>query len=490
MAQVKPQIEEIVHDHFEDGSWYNPFTLESLISSETGKRISDVEWLSDRMRTKTLKEQTEHLASKMLEGGIKAKIDEDVIFYGLVSGLKIQKQSYRNINMLPLVAQKNRADQKKELGYFLSDKKYARYLVVTNGQNIEPFGDFAGQMAAFSRKISKWVYASKKNYKIKVYMRTFEFPRNKNGYHLHANIIYEPGVKLSKAKWSEFLAWTHSYFGTVLQDAGRIENLNEIIKYVLKPEALKSASSDEICWLVNETFNKRIFTAFGEFAEFRKSLKKSGMKLTSKDGQLCLMKKENFRSQSEEEAAEPANRDVTNQLLTVLPPMPLVSSFKEPVAVIRNFKSHGLNNQVLDSYVDLMHPTEPTKFTKLRDLARAAWDKNGGADIPTVLAYAKTLEETADVNKVEFLSTKKSEVQSLALANALDREFEDVIFDEIEEAEASSFILDKRTISVLREDKEEAERILIYEERRRIADEKLSEIPNIKSKLVKFPTGS
>ena len=490
MALVKPYNEDTKREHFEDGSWGHPFALETLISSETGKRISDVDWLSERMRNKTLKDQTEKLVGQLSEGGIHAKVKDNVIFYGLVSGKKIQKESYRNINILPLVAQKNRANQKRELAYFLEGRKYARYLVVTNGQRIEPLGDFSGQMAKFSRRISKWVHEAKKRYKVKTYMRTFEFPRNKEGYHLHANIIYEPSVKLSRKKWSEFLAWTNAYFDTVLEDAGRIQNLNEIIKYVLKPETLNGASVDEICWLVNETFGKRIFSAFGEFAEFRKDLKNSGMKLTTKDGRQCLMLKENFRSQNDEEEDELLTKDVTNQLLTILAPTPLCSPFKEPVAVIRNFKSHGLNNQVLDSYVDLMHPNEPTKFTKLRDLAQEAWQRNGGADIPTVLAYAKTLEDTADVNKVEFLSSKKAQVQNTALANALDREYKDMIDDETEDAEASSFSVHKRAITVLAEDKELAERQLIYDERRRIADKELSKIPELTAKIIDFPSGS
>ena len=486
MAQVKPYIEEVKQDPQPNGTWENPYSLEAMIRANTGKRIPDVEWTAEQLRRATLKEQTEDFCRKLEAEGIKTKTENDITFLGLVSGVKKrQKARYRNINILPLVAQENRAKLKSELAYFLNTHPHARYMVITNGQRIPAFDDLQGNMKRFSRKISRWAFEVRQMFGIELFVRTFEFPRNAAGtYHLHANIVFEPRHRLTKKRWREFKDFTDGYFKTIIKDAGEIKNINEIVKYVTKPESLLGAEASELAWLVNETFNKRMFSAFGEFARFRRTLRESDKKIVPHEGSLTLMRKENFRSQNDDEQSEeePSNRDVSNQLLTIIPPCNMISPFKEPVAVIRNFKSHSVTNQVLDSYVDLMHPNEPTKFTMMRDAAIEAWHQNGAPDPSTAIAFAKTLAETQDVNKVEFLSQKKAEVEERSQLIATYRD----IVEDAEEAAADDIGFNKNIISVSRRDKEKAENEIIREERQRIAEETVKKVTQKTAQIIRF----
>lgn len=372
------------------GSSSNPWTLEEIVEEDTGKGIDPTDWQKFKQRELMLKKQTEAFADTLEEFGIPARLNRDITAVGLVTGIQYELQQYRNINFLPTVAQKNRSQYQKELASYLQKHPYTRYAVITDGVRIPAFGNLKTSMKIFSRKISKWANEVRRRYDIEVFCRVFEFPRSEDdgSYHLHANILYEP-PKLSERDWNRFLQFTSRHFGTWWKDNGRIENLDEIVKYPFKPESLVGLGGDELVWLAGELFNRRIFTAMNGFAEFRRWLKSSDLKIIIRGGKPVMMRKECFISHDDsveqQEKRDPV--DAENMLLAITPPQYL-TPFKEPVALVQGLNWHAKGEKSVSRLADLL-----IWQTKARD----AWHLNGAPDPAVARKYAEALEVADNV---------------------------------------------------------------------------------------------
>lgn len=380
------------------GSSSNPWTLEEIVEEDTGKGIDPQDWQKFKERELKLKQQTEAFADTLEEYGIPARLNRDITAVGLVTGIQYELQQYRNINFLPTVAQKNRSQYQKELAFFLQKHPYTRYAVITDGIRIQSFGSLKKSMSLFSRKISKWSHEIRVRYNIEVFCRVFEFPRSEEdgSYHLHANILYEP-PKLSDDEWNNFLQFTSDYFGTWWKDNGRIQNLDEIVKYPFKPESLDGCQGNELVWLASELFNRRIFTAMNSFAEFRRWLKDSGQKILIRSGKPTLMKKECFvchdDTTQQQEKRDPV--DAENMLLAITPPQYL-TPFKEPVALVQGLNWTPRGDKSMNRLADLL-----IWQTKARD----AWHLNGAPDPAVARKYAEAL---AVANNVKPFKTRSN----------------------------------------------------------------------------------
>ena len=402
LAQKQIKLSERA-DGYHKGTFQNAFSLDEILERETGKFIPTEVLRELKKREKRLKQQTQHLIHALSEQGVKSVIGYlDKVY--LVSGHVERVEVLRNINFLPLVAQKNRRIYIKELQAYLSSRlsieKYTRYGVITNGERIQSFDNLGEQMSQFSRKISKWACEIRERFDIEVHCRVFEMPRNEDGtYHLHANILYQPMQKLPEGMWDEFLKFTHAYFGTVWEDHGKIRNINEIVKYPFKPENLQNLhkNPEEVKWLYDELFNRRIFTAMGDFKKFRKKIKDSGKKVVIIGGKVYYQKKERFTNRNDKSPEKEERRDkkdAENIILAITAPQ-FFTSYKEPVAVVKNLNMAPFGEKSMERLADLLHVQAKTKDY---------WVQNGAPSVEVALAQLKAIEIA---NNVEVLNTKK-----------------------------------------------------------------------------------
>lgn len=379
------------------GSSPNPWTLEEIVEEDTGKGIDPQDWQTFKLRELKLKEQTEAFADILESFGVPARLNRDITAVGLVTGIQYELQQYRNINLLPLVAQKNRSQYQKELAFYLQKHPYTRYMVITNGKRIPAFSSLKKSMQKFSRKISKWANEVKNRWDAQVFCRVLELPRNDDGtYHLHANILYEL-PRLKDDEWQKFLKFTNAYFKTKLKDNGVIRNLDEVVKYPFKPESLDGCAGEELVWLAQELFNTRIFTAMNGFAEFRRWLKDSDLKILIRGGKPSMMRKECFISHEKTEEAEEKRDpvDAENMLLAITPPQYL-TPYKEPVALVQGLNWHAKGEKSVSRLADLL-----IWQTKARD----AWHLNGAPDPAVARKYAEAL---AVANNVKPFKTRSN----------------------------------------------------------------------------------
>ena len=130
----------------------------------------------------------------------------------------------------------------------------------------------------------------------------WEYPRDpKTGtYHLHANVL------LLTPFWAdggaEFRRKTTAHFGKMVErgdnkperqnywwrDNGRMQNVDELVKYPFKPNSLEGADDAELAWLFRETFGQRVTNILGPIQEWRRSRKERGLRVFKMKNQLRL----------------------------------------------------------------------------------------------------------------------------------------------------------------------------------------------------------
>ena len=469
------------------GSIFNPFDLEELIALDTGRQQSDTLWLAEQMRQKTIDEQSARAAEILEKQDWKAILDNDITFVGLITGEKKNPVKYRNTNCIMSVAQYNRREQGNSLRYYLSKNPHSRYLTVAQGARIPAHDpNFRTKIQKFGRKISKFAMIAFHDWEVEVICRIFEMPRDSNRtYHLHANIVYRPLRIMSKQKWKAWLKFINKYFGHGSKDNGTIQNVDEIVKYMIKGDDIENIMNEdesELLWLAQQTFNIRIFSSMGGYKTFRSDLKAEKRKVIIRKGKPVIARKSSvFKCNGKKyeiyidedgneikvlkERPEDA-RDKLNEALTITNPYFFCSPFAEPVAVVRNMKQYK-NGRLLDSYVDLEADLHP-----YRELAQRAWEANKAPSPELALQYAEMLEETQDIDKVVILSNHKKHIKEQAYECAVQREYK-AAKNSVESC-VVSFSVHTRTITVLEADQREAERQLISSMRRLKADEMLS----------------
>ncbi|WP_312887700.1 hypothetical protein [Rhizobium laguerreae] len=170
--------------------------------------------------------------------------------------------------------------------------KYFRYAVMTCAEPVPSGGDLRGAIQELSRRISKWAHKAQKKYGIKTLFRGIEFTRRtatERGmadryepdtilYHVHANVIYWPTRNIDK-QWPEFLTYTHGFMDAEWKDNGKVEKVEEIVKYCSKPTDTLAASDDELVWLYEATRRLKICQPLGDFKAWLKELEKLGEKV-------------------------------------------------------------------------------------------------------------------------------------------------------------------------------------------------------------------
>jgi hypothetical protein len=384
------------------GTRENPFSLSHLVNESTGERMAPSKWLETKRRRDKLTEQSNDIADALERSGISARLDRgNLAFVGLVSGIVHRIEQFRNINLIPDVAQKNRVVYQRELAFFLENHEFARYAVITHGQRIASHAGLRSAMSDFGRKISKWAKICRDDYGINVIARIFEFPRDADGtYHLHANIVYEPFRKLQNHRWQAFLGFTHEFFGTVWKDCGRIENLDELVKYPFKPESLKGASDAEFAWLQRELHKMRIFSAFGDFASWRREYKEQGLKIVTHRGGVVMMRKETFvvrdedRRHHEDKDRQDLDRDTgelknpENMVYAVTVPCFMSGPIKEPYVLVKDYREFPKGEGSMSRFADIM---------MWRHAAMQAWEANGGPDPEVLRTFWKACQVADNV---------------------------------------------------------------------------------------------
>lgn len=297
-------------------------THADVMRSNTAWRLDPLAWAKRQAATKVLEQQTEHIADALARAGIDVTLDGDVTFIGAVTGVVERQRVYRAVRFLPTVAGRDRRPMVNGLKLWMAghrNSRHFRYAVMTCAKPIPIGGDLREAIRELSRRISKWAHRVKK-FGVKVLFRGIEFTRrtaSERGmtdrynadvilYHVHANVIYWPTRAMKGGEWEVFLKETHTFMGAEWRDNGKIEKVEEIVKYCSKPTDTLSSSDDELVWLYRETQRLKICQPLGDFKAWLKELERSGEKVVRVnigrgEGRLRRVLKKGRKAPKEEE---------------------------------------------------------------------------------------------------------------------------------------------------------------------------------------------
>lgn len=274
----------------------DPYPSQEWVTSlNTGRGLNAETWRERQASDARLQAQTEVLAAALERTGIRARGDSNVTAIGLVTGEQEALNGYRSICFLPMVAQRDRRPMLNDLRYFQQrhpqHRKYMRYAVITNGPTVpvgglpparaegEPrsggYYEARDRIRDLSRGISRlaeWARAQG----VELLYRGIEFTvarRNGDDFlslHPHANVLYTPLRKFSKAEWQTFLRGVHEQLGGWWwKDCGVLKDPNEAIKYAFKPAELEGLDDAALRWLYEQTFGLKMAQPMGAFKDWR-----------------------------------------------------------------------------------------------------------------------------------------------------------------------------------------------------------------------------
>ncbi|MBO1040186.1 hypothetical protein [Brucella pituitosa] len=260
-------------------------THDELLKANLFKKISALTYVERLLSDVQISEQSKIIARRLKEGGFDPYLpsDNQVSMVGLVSGAVFRLSPYRNINLIPEVAQRNRQPLLQEFDLFLKEhpkiRRYARYMVVTSGERFKIY-HFAERLKHFNKQLGRYFEMSS-NAGIDVILCSIEFTIDEeNTVNLHANIVSAPRKAFGPDGWSDWLKLTRKHFdGQTLHDAGRVKDTKEIIKYVCKFNEISGLSSAWLVELAHALYKKQLVRPLGLFREFRKELKARGQKV-------------------------------------------------------------------------------------------------------------------------------------------------------------------------------------------------------------------
>lgn len=260
-----------------------------LMYRNTANRVSVFAHLDRIGRNLAIAGQSERLAQRLEKLGIDAyrKLQGQFVKRGLLTGLVAPvAQQFRNILFIPSVAVSNRSKLKKELQFFIEHEiekpEYLRFLVITGGRNVPFYGDLRGHHKRMSRKISSAFKELGEKYGAEIHFRgTEETVNNRaSSINLHYNVLYHvPFISEEKGGMAAFLDDLRSMVGCMVQDQGVIRNLDEVVKYVCKPNDIESLDDEALLWFYNELKNSHQFQAYGAFQSFRRELKEKRLRV-------------------------------------------------------------------------------------------------------------------------------------------------------------------------------------------------------------------
>ena len=264
-------------------------THDVLLCGNAGFAASPLRFVEQLLAEGEIEQQSRIIAQKLESVGWNPyqKGESKVVLIGTVTGaIRNAASKWRNCNIIPVVAKRNRADLLSEFRLFLSEnrnaRRYSRYLVVSSGPRFS-LEDLPEKYKRFSAKIGRFLEKAKDGdtFPVEVHLVTVEMTFDKDAtVNLHANIVYQPRKAFGAKKWREFLEFGRRRFDTsFFHDAGRVKEPAEIIKYVCKPGEILSLTSDQTEFLATTLHNKQLIRPVGGFAAWRKALHEFGHKV-------------------------------------------------------------------------------------------------------------------------------------------------------------------------------------------------------------------
>lgn len=385
------------------------YTHEELLKRHTGWATEFEPWSERRKAWALIQAQTEEIADRLESLGIQARLPASITSISAVTLQEDTLDSFRPIRFLPAIAARERRPYLNAMRYWLETnpdaKRYVRFAVVTYGTPIRAGDDLREAISDLTRRISRWAHYVKKRFEIEVLYRGVEYTwKDRDGsgeqtLHLHANVLYWPHRHLKTAEWTDFLTISHDKLASHWKDNGRVNDVAEVVKYVIKPEDLGKLEDDDLVWLYENTFKKRVNAPMNTLREFVSKLTKERKKVvtvSSKGLRIVTKARKLDRAKAKEDRV--GGGRATNIILGLTLPQWRHTPFAEPMILVQNRDKNAIGKaaEAFRNDVDALHME-----------SLIYWQENGAPSPAEALELAKAWDDGAG-NVVPFKKGRPS----------------------------------------------------------------------------------
>lgn len=406
-----------------------------------------LQWAENQVRKRRQRDDTAQLAEILEAHGVPAHQAKD----GIVTGLSLVTRQtdtvddYRNVNILPSVAARNRSPVVAQITYWLEKnphiRKYVRYGVFTSGTRVPLYGDARERETKLHRSLSRWAHWARTEFGIEALHRSTESTVDAAlSLHVHANLLYWPTRKLTEAEWMRFRDGSEVRNLGTWRDNGRVKDVRELVKYVLKGDDLallvdaaelvpewsghgdpsgyayavakrmaaeckasdpgpwlldghraamdmrarltelhRAGAPHPIVWLAEQLHGLRLNQSMGPLAAFRADLRERGRKVTYEQTPRgpVLVEYQKPKRGKEKSVSSPLADE--NRIIAFTLAHPRHTPWAEPVVLVRNYNPRPSS---VESAASLQ------LIEDFAAQARAAWDRNGAPEPRQALAHA------------------------------------------------------------------------------------------------------
>ncbi len=354
--------------------------------------------------------------------------DDPVELVGLVTGQRTALDPVRRLREIPIVASSARRPMLSALTHFIEHvcskdykgETYARYFVITNGRRVGWHEDPQLACRRFQRRISKVaVWAAEQG--VDFIYRGVEVTLNDDGGHIHANVLAVPRSQIGRIEWGMFLAELSEQIGARINDAGRVKDLREVVKYVCKPADVQREILDHpdrlarLRWLHRMHYRTRISTPLGAFKEHWAALNADRLKVAVIDQKTLLVPKSDPRDPIDDDDDKPKRRsDRPNRIMGYVLANRIHTPWAEPSILVKGGVMTEAEVQRAfgdQSVIAQQSIADARKILDLESAAMRAWIQNDGPEPAVAVAVAaawRASDSDSDAQKVRAL-VKKSD---------------------------------------------------------------------------------
>ncbi|MEH2480188.1 hypothetical protein V1282_003545 [Nitrobacteraceae bacterium AZCC 2146] len=342
----------------------NAKSHDALISGNAGFVTNAIDFVERLLADQEIEQQSLIIARKLAEAGWNPylKSESQVVLIGTVTGsVRDAGSNFRNCNIIPSVACRNRADKLSEFRLFLQEnkeaRKYSRYAVISSGARF-PLEELPERYDEFNARIGRFLELAPKTFPVDIHLITIEMTFDaESTVNLHANVVYQPKAAFGTERWNGWLEFGRAQLETsFFHDEGRLEEPAELIKYVCKPGEILSLTSKQTAFLATTLHKKQLVRPVGPFADWRKAFRDSGHKARyDREAKAIVRVQRATREEKIKAEIEKQERDeacaagkiedgekqkseiVENQILCTTLPQARSSLLAEAYVVVRNY---------------------------------------------------------------------------------------------------------------------------------------------------------
>ena len=321
------------------------------IAAELSGQIVDVDkWERGQAQNAKLLEQSHTIAKKM-DGfsfyglGWKKVFkaydhSQDLTLFGLNSEQFSKLPNFRNISIIPYVARKKRQKSMKQLEYFLQNHPNCRMWTMTTGKRctLQDLPTRIAQLHAKFGRVNQQPFMKKVGAKFVFRATEFgEICKTETGlsFHPHAHALLHLPKMIDRDAWSKLLCKIRTYFVYHSQDCGRVRNVNELVKYCVKPCDLEHLDALDLIKVHQVTTQKRLYEFLGDLRVQRSSLNQRNRRIIRRKGK--LMTTPNWVGGAEKLPRwlhSPEDSDARPTLVAWCPPSSIFTPISEPCFII------------------------------------------------------------------------------------------------------------------------------------------------------------